>query len=72
MLYIPWRDEDKDVLSQDLEKLYQQNKEQIKSGRQKHTAFDEKPLLTALEDILERNDSEDEEEFNDDSRPTFD
>ncbi|KAE8740983.1 hypothetical protein FOCC_FOCC013509 [Frankliniella occidentalis] len=71
MLYVPWRNEERDIINQDLETQFHNNKEQIRTIRKKYSTFDDKALFDALEVAMERTES-DEEAFDKGTRPTFD
>ncbi|KAE8741504.1 hypothetical protein FOCC_FOCC012964 [Frankliniella occidentalis] len=70
-LYLPWRNETSDILEQDLETIFTRNKNQILNIRHKFSAFDDKALLSSLEDAEQRLENEEDCE-NKTSTPHFD
>ena len=62
MLYLPWRDEEIDVLLVDCETTFRQNQEAILANRREFTTFDDATLMEALENVEREYDDVEEEE----------
>lgn len=71
MLYLPWRDEKKDILDKDLEEVFKSNEKKISKIKMKFNSFADTMLHTALEEAMLRTEVEDDEQC-DKSRPVFD
>ncbi|KAG2215280.1 hypothetical protein INT45_012702 [Circinella minor] len=62
MLYLPWRDEEIDVLLVDCETTFRRNQEAILANRREFTTFDDATLMEALENVEREYDDPEEEE----------
>lgn len=60
MLFLPWRNEEANILQQDMEKLFNDNEAHILSIKRKFNAIDDLNLAKAFQEASDRNDCEDE------------
>ncbi|KAK3909205.1 UPF0294 protein VP2298 [Frankliniella fusca] len=55
MLYHPWRNEEEDILNQDLEYIFLQNESKIKNIKKIFNAFDDKMINVAVQEAQNRD-----------------
>ncbi|KAK3910793.1 Non-reducing polyketide synthase adrD [Frankliniella fusca] len=70
MLYHPWKNESKDILQRDIEKLFKQHKDSIQKVKSLFNSLQDEVMALALEEAEDREIIEDRENSLD--MPVFD
>lgn len=60
MLYYPWRNEKRDILEKDMERLFKVNEEKIKQIKKMFNSMSDHMLFAAFDEAMQRPDDDDE------------